>query len=279
MNRAINACVVTFLLATAHAHDTPGAHVRHVANAGVMVVNGDSKLIFDPLFDNTFDTYDAIPPDMRAAIVAGDAPWDDVDAIFISHYHEDHFDPAAIIQLMEQQSAVQIYGPGQAMNALLDLLGDDAEPSTRARIHSIDLGLGDPAESIRNGSMSIDAIRLPHAGWPARHKDVENIVFRVTLEEDLTVMHFGDAGTADEHFRVQRGFWSRRRPDLALPPYWFFLNDEGRRILATRIKARQTIGVHVPAEVPDEPARRPEALRDVDVFTRPGDVRKIELAE
>ena len=113
---------------------------------------------------------------------------------------------------------------------------------------------------------------------PERHGDVQNIVFRVTLDDRVTAMHLGDADTVDGHFAPHSRFWTERATDLALPPYWFFLNEEGRQIVATRLQARYTIGVHVPAEVSDDPDQRPEELQGFDIFTRPTETRKIETA-
>ncbi len=276
MYRAILACAAALFLASAHAHEGESAQVRHVANAGVMVANGETRVLFDPLYSNTFDRYDAIPDDVRAHILAGIAPWDDVDAVFVSHYHEDHFDPVALLELIVRQPDVHLYGPEQAASAVRELL-DDATADVTARIHGIDLELGDPAERIELGSLSIDALRLPHAGWPERHDDVQNIVFRVTLDDSVTAMHLGDADTIDEHFAPHSGFWTERLTDLALPPYWFFLNEEGRRIVATRLRARYTIGVHAPADIPDDPDERPEGLQGFDIFTRPTETRAIEI--
>ena len=46
---------------------------------------------------------------------------------------------------------------------------------------------------IEFGPLLVEAVRIPHSGWPDHRADVENIVFRVTLDKETTVMHFGDA--------------------------------------------------------------------------------------
>ncbi len=62
-----------------------------------------------------------------------------------------------------------------------------------------------------------------------------------------------------------------------MPPYWFFLRAEGRRVLEDRIGASISIGVHVPTEVPDDPEHRPDYLQSLELFTRPGETRDIEV--
>ena len=70
---------------------TAGTDVMYLANEGVMVSRGDTRILFDPLFNESFGQYQLVPDTMRAAILAGEAPFDGIDAVFISHYHDDHF--------------------------------------------------------------------------------------------------------------------------------------------------------------------------------------------
>jgi hypothetical protein len=117
MYRAVIICLTVLALASAEAHEAKGAHARYIAN--------------------TFDTCEPVPPDALAAILAGDAPWDRFEAIFVSHYHADHFDPAALLKLLESQAPLQLYGPSQAAEAMLSIPGKlctsnvahDARPS------------------------------------------------------------------------------------------------------------------------------------------------------
>ena len=69
--------------------------------------------------------------------------------------------------------------------------------------------------------------------------------------------------------------WQERHTHLALPPYWFFDSASCHRILEERIKAGHAIGVHVPTEIPDDPAARPEQFQGYDLFTQPGESRDI----
>ena len=92
-----------------------------------------------------------------------------------------------------------------------------------------------------------------------------------------SVTHFGDADVDDAHFGKSPEHWTERHSHLAMPPYWFLLSDEGRHILQERIDADQVIGMHVPANLPDDREDRRKSLQDVDLFTRPGqDQRDLE---
>ena len=75
--------------------------VHYLANAGVMIARGDTKILFDPFFRNDYGQYDLVPPEMEAELFAGLPPWDGIDAIFISHHHDDHFDPAVVMKYLQ----------------------------------------------------------------------------------------------------------------------------------------------------------------------------------
>ena len=124
--------------------------------------------------------------------------------------------------------------------------------------------------------LQIEAVRIPHSGWPRGRKNVENIVFRVTLNDDITVLHLGDADPNDVHFSRDAEHWAKRHLHLALPPYWFFNSTDGPAVLKDRLKPNHSIGIHVPDRMPDEPSERPLEFQGFDLFTEPGESRTID---
>ena len=262
----------------APATEETAARALYIANMGAMVERGDTKVLFDPLFHNDFDIYDPVPAEIETALLAGVEPWGGIDAVFVSHYHEDHFDPATILELLRAQSAIELFAPEQAAAAIRELVTSGDDPVLE-RVHGLLLANGETSIDVELGSLLVEAIRIPHAGWPKRHSDVENLVFRVTIDRHTTVMHFGDAESSDDLFGERPEFWRERRTHFAMPPYWFFLSDEGRQILEDRIDVDYAIGMHVPTEIADDRNDRPEKLQDVDLFTRPGEMREITVRD
>ena len=228
-------------------------HARYLANAGVLVRHADAAVVFDPLFRNDYGTYELVPPDIERALFAGEAPWHDIDAVFISHHHGDHFDPAVMLDFLKARQTVRLFAPSQAADAIV--------------------ASGAGAEL---GSLRVEAVRVPHSGWPERMGDVENIAWRVTLDGEATVLHLGDADTRPAHYELHPGHWATPVTDLALPPYWYFLSPRGRSVLQSHLKPGHAIGVHVPAEVPDAESERPAEFAGVDLFTKPGELRSVE---
>ena len=152
---------------------------------GAMIERADTKIVFDPLFHYEHDTYDRVPAEVETALLAGTEPWDGIDAVFISHHHGDHFDPATILELLRARQTIELFGPEQAAAAIRELVADPSDPLLK-RVHGLSLENGMAATDIKFGPLLVEAVRIPHSGWPDRRADVENIVFRVTLDKETT---------------------------------------------------------------------------------------------
>jgi L-ascorbate metabolism protein UlaG (beta-lactamase superfamily) len=252
------------------------AVAHYLANEGVMIVHDDTKVVFDPLFDKTFGYYQQMPENMKAAFLAGTAPYDNIDAVFISHYHDDHFSPSEMLSYLVQQPDVRLYAPNEAVTALMALAETEEQQDVSSRITSVALAYGDAPVSFTFGDIFIEAVRIPHAGWPEpRRAAVENIAWRVTLEGETTVLHMGDADPNDAHYAKHPDHWAEHHTDMAFPPYWYLLSERGQKIMDERINPKATVGVHVPTEIPSDPKERPREYRDLDLFTQPGETRQI----
>lgn len=275
---SINLLFLTTGFAFAKAPDSGhwGPHALYMANEGLMVVQGETKVVFDPLFRNGFGQYQLLPKEMKEALFAGEPPFDDIDAIFISHYHGDHFSPVDILQLLIEQPGIRLYAPAQAVAVLRSVAGEQ-DGKVLDRVTAVELAYKDAPVNLEMEGLIIEAVRIPHSGWPTGRLDVENIAWRVTLDETTTVLHMGDADANDVHFERDASYWDKRHTHMAFPPYWFFSSSRGRGILTNRINAGHSVGVHVPVSISKVPSNRAKGLRDVDLFTEPGEVRDIPL--
>ena len=267
--------LAVIVLMAATASDARGEwQAQYIANAGVMIVSGDTKIVFDPLFRQDFGQYELAPPDMQQRLIAGDPPFDGIDAVFVSHSHEDHFDPYLMLAFLQHNESTLFFGPSQAVTALRDARSTiDEAVSERLRVVAPKFAL--PPVEIQVGGLHISAINVPHTGWPEYMYDVENVVFSVSLDAGITVVHLGDADTDTGHFERHDEFWRATHHHLALPPYWFFLDEGGRRSLSEHIAADHSVGVHVPTDMPDDAENCPPEFDGFDLFTTPGEVRNV----
>ena len=265
---------MAFTYAQADDPTTAVSRAQYMANEGLMVVEGDTKVVFDPLFRNSYGQYQLLPKEMEEALYSGQPPFDGIDAVFISHYHGDHFSPADILRLLQEQPGIHLYAPAQAVDGLRSVSGTDDE-KVFERVTAIELAYKDTPVTLAMDILLIEAVRIPHSGWPNGRLDVENISWRVTLNENTTVLHMGDADPNDVHFARDAAYWDKRHTHMAFPPYWFFTTNHGPGILENRIKPGHSVGVHVPVSISKDPSLRQQDLRNVDLFTEPGEIRDI----
>ena len=244
-----------------------GGKVRHIGNAGLLIEQGSTKILFDPLYRNGYNNYHLVPDGVKQAVIAGEAPYDNIDAVLISHAHGDHFDAVDLIAFHAGNPEALIIAPQQAIETL-EVTGNVTE-TMRARFVPMGLDYGADPLKLTFDDLQVEAVRIPHAGGPAR-RALENLVYRVTLEGAATVMHMGDADPALEHFTPYSEHWNARATDTAFPPYWFFLSAEGVTIIDETLNANRAIGVHVPVRLPGE-----LAASGREYFAEPGSVRAL----
>jgi len=265
--------VLLLLLAATSTFAESESRVVYLANEGVAVFHNQTTLLFDPIFITKDAYYAAVPDDVRDAIISGAEPYTDIAAVFVSHYHLDHFEPAEMLRLMMQHEKTELYAPKQAVDAMREVAHSE-HADIFSRISVLDLAYGDEPKSIQAGNLKVQGFYVPHSGWPKTSSDIENIAFRVTIDDVATVVHLGDADTDKAHFTAHQHHWQERTANIALPPYWFFYSSEGNEILDTFIQPSRAVGIHVPSKY-QRRENIPEELREFDLFTKPGETRPL----
>lgn len=231
--------IALFITTTSSAHEK----ATYLGNSAVLVVSGASKILFDPFFHNGFGIYKLVPRELHKSVMHGEAPYDNVDAIFVSHAHGDHFSAKDVATYLKRFPSVTLFAPQQAIAELADKSIPDKQ------LVAFSLDFGDQPVTKTVDKLSVTATRIPHAGWPSR-KEVENIVFSVKMEGDKVSMHMGDADPDDQHYLPYKEHWQSNPVDINFPPYWFFMSAEGRDILKNILKIEKNVGVHVPMQTP-----------------------------
>ena len=243
--------------------------VNYVANEAVLITNGDKKVLFDPFFHQAFGTYQLVPKETKQAIFSGTPPFDNLTAIIISHAHGDHFAADDVLKYLLKYPNTRLIAPQQAVAELVALVDTK---SVLSQVTGVKLVFNQAPQILEVAGLFIDAVRIPHAGWPGR-AGIENLVFRVTLinqDTSVTVMHMGDADPNDDHYLLYKEHWEKRISDIALPPYWFYSSAEGRDILTDILNVKRVIGIHVPVNIPSQLKSSGQ-----DYFSKPGEIRVV----
>ena len=251
-------CVLTALLGVldgvsragpgAATQDAPA--LRYVANAGVLVTVEGRRFLVDAPIRDGIPPYATSPADERARLESASAPYDAVDAILITHWHEDHFSPEAVAaHLTRNPRAVLVSSP---------------EVVTRVRAVAADL----PAQRLRGilpapgqseavsvGSVTVRVLRIRHN--PTRRLPEQHVGF--LIGEAAPVLHVGDADPAADNFVLLRNL---PKVDVALLPFWYVLDAANRRFVADAIGPRRIVGIHLP---PADEASVARTLREAGV--------------
>jgi len=230
-----------------------GDRVTSILNAGVTAELGRAdatvKFLFDPLYDDHYGSFEVPGEELIAAIINDVSPYDNIDAVFVSHAHGDHFSVSQLTQLLAAQDRVQLVAPAQAVEQLHATA--EWQDSFEDRVVAIDIENGQAAQSFVIGGATIEAIRSPHSGWPERHSKVHNLSFRVSAPGGARVMHFGDADPGLQHFEPHTEFFASARTGLAIVPFWHLNSDDPEKLIDQTFNAQRAVGMHVPVDEPD----------------------------
>ncbi|MFT5758434.1 MAG: L-ascorbate metabolism protein UlaG (beta-lactamase superfamily) [Alteromonadaceae bacterium] len=186
--------------------------------------------------------------------------------IFVSHYHHDHFNAKDTVTYLKSAPQVKLFAPKQAV----DKLNTQPEyPKIADQIISLSLGINDQTKHVDVNGMQIDMLRVPHA-FGDKMKGVENIIYRVTMENGLTVMHFGDAETSLDYYKKFKMFFQEKTTHHVFLPHIFAINEHDENAIKETFNANAITYMHVPISFLSD-----TMIDKKDFFTKPNDKRII----
>ena len=233
--------------------------LRYVANAGMLVSIEGARFLIDAPTRDGISPYETSPADERTRLEEAKPPYDAIDAILVTHWHEDHFSPeAAAAHLDRNPRAVFISSPEVVTRlraARPDLPAD--------RVRAV-LPAPGQSEEVTVGGVTVRVLRIRHN--PTRRLPEQHVGFLIGTR--ATVLHVGDADPAPDNFTLLRAL---PKIDTALLPFWYVLDEANRRFVATSIAPRRIVGMHLPRGDAAEVARKLRAASvEVDLPPEPG---------
>lgn len=254
------------ILATAGCSDRqingPPVEVTYVGNDGVLLVEGEIKILVDAL-QTTRGAFPALDPDDFEDLVRGAPPFDGIDMVLVTHSHIDHFDPDSVTRFLQNNPGARLIGPPQVTNQLSD----------SAQIERISLAPGQSLDVDVNG-VRVTVHHLSHFNqFGLDFSDVENFAYLFELGGE-TMVHFGDvAATADN----LAGFdFPSEEIDVAfLPTFAEQLSEDVSSVVREQIAPGTVVGLHLLEAMREEEASRVMELYPPNgfAFTEPLDGR------
>jgi len=217
--------------------------VRYVANAGALVTLDARTVLIDAPIRDGIPPYATSPVGERQRLEQARPPYDRVDVILVTHWHEDHYSPEAVAaHLSRNDRATLVSSP-----EVVDRLRAAAPDLPRARLRAVLPAPGE-SEELLIGDLRVRVLRLRHN--PARRYPEQHVGF--LIGNRASVLHVGDAEPTGDNFALLRGLPT---VDVALLPFWYLLTDANRRLVHASIAPRRIVALHLP------PGDAPEVRR------------------
>lgn len=228
--------------------------VTTLANQGVVVSDGATRVMVDGLVVEPFSIYGGLPADAVGLFERREGPFADVDLVLVSHRHHEHNQPAHACRFMQNSRALLVTS-GQVIGLMREKCRTFMTTSDRVR--EIDPQPGS-AVRLTIGDARISVFPLSHG--TRKYARIQHFGHLIELG-GVTVLHVGDAAVDESGFEAAG--LQDRVIDVALVPFRYFEPGRGQAIVRRYMDARVKIAVHIP---PDEL----EEVRAWLAETRPG---------
>jgi len=238
--------------------------ITYLANEGFLIRSAESGVLIDAFVREPYLEYAAVPPEILDSMLTAGAPYDRIDLALVSHVHRDHFQASEAARFLAARKKVRLISSPDVVEALLDV-----DAGRKPQTATVLPGDGESITRVAGG-VRVEFLRLSHG--TGRHATVQNLGHVIEIG-GRRVLHVGDAQDTASNFAPfnLRG----QNIDVALIPYWYFMSEEGSRVVEEHAKAAVTVAVHVPPGEVDDLARRfQQAAPELVFFRKAGETRR-----
>jgi L-ascorbate metabolism protein UlaG (beta-lactamase superfamily) len=228
----------------------PSPEVRYVANSGILVTISGRRFLIDAPIRDGIPPYATSSAGEREALERARPPYDNVDVILITHWHEDHFSAEAVAAYLSNSVRTILVSSPEVIERVRQ-----AAPSAVASRLRAELPPPGGVSQVMLIDVPVHVLRLRHN--PTRRLPEQHLGF--LIGESKAVLHVGDADPSAENFARLK---TLPPVDLAFLPFWYVSDDETRRMVAESIRPRRIIAMHIP---PADAAKVAGSLRAASV--------------
>jgi L-ascorbate metabolism protein UlaG (beta-lactamase superfamily) len=236
--------------------------ITKLANAGVIISNGETRVMIDGMVVEPYSVYGSLPPEAVPSFNQALADFAGVDLALVSHRHHEHNQPEFACDFMQASGKTELYTSEQVIGLMREKCRTFM--TTSPRVHVIDPQYGDPAV-IEIPGAKVTVFPLSHG----TRKDalIQNFGHLVEIG-GMTVLHIGDAAMDPEDF--ERAGLGQNKLDVALIPFLYFQPGPGTALIDRYMNATLKIAVHIPpGEMEEVKAFMAESFPKVLIMEKP----------
>ncbi len=225
---------------SAPAAGNPGVlKTTYLGNEGFLIEGGGKKVLIDALFDNGWGRYTTPPADVMSHMMAGEAPFDGIDLLLVTHSDYDHINPQFVIAYLRQHPHTRLIAHKQAVD---EMRGKPGFGDVEGQIDEIASDPGEQSSLTVNG-IAVDVLCLDHSHPADKPAETRNLAFAVVLG-GARFLHMGDAPIEQNIAALETYPFERKHVDLLFLPVWD-LSPGSRKLIAERIKPAKIVAMHL----------------------------------
>jgi L-ascorbate metabolism protein UlaG (beta-lactamase superfamily) len=236
--------------------------ITQLANNGVMISDGDTRIMIDGMVVETYSVYGGLSGDAAAQYQQASGAFSDVDLALVSHRHHDHNQPRYACEFMLKSTGTAVVSSPQVLGLMREKCRDFI--TTDPRVTEINPQYGEPYE-FNSGGAKITVFPLSHG--TRKYARIQNYGHLIEIG-GVTVLHIGDAAMTPEDF--QRAGLDQVKIDVAMIPFWFFSPGPGTEVINQFMNAPLKVAVHIPpGELEEVKAYMAEDHANVTIMESP----------
>lgn len=236
--------------------------ITQLANNGVMITSGETRIMLDGMVVETYSVYGGLSGDAASQYKQVSGAFGNVDLALVSHRHHDHNQPRHACDFMLKSTQTELTSSPQVLGLMREKCRDFI--TTSPRVTEI-LPQYDEPYVFNEGEAKITIFPLSHG--VRKYAKIQNYGHLIELG-GVTLLHIGDAAMNPVDF--QRAGLDQVKIDVAMIPFWFFSPGPGTEVINQFMNAPLKVAVHIPpGEMEEVRAYMSASHPDVTVMDSP----------
>ena len=213
--------------------------IKYLANEGVLISAGNSRVIVDGIFKKEFDYLDVLPNEELAKIENATSPYTSIEIILVTHVHGDHFNAQLVGGHLLNNTNCKFLGPNETVSKFKSDFANFNQISNRVTAITPDYF---ESQKVSFNNIEIKVIRFKHFGnspW----KEAENVAYLISID-GRKILHLGDSKI--DALSLAKFSLEKENIDVMIIPYWMAGSVEKREIIEKHIAPRKILIAHIP---------------------------------